>query len=55
VLQFEELETLVGEPLPEAARASADWWFSAWPPDANQWRVESVYLHTGIVTFRWLG
>jgi hypothetical protein len=52
VVAFEELEALVGEPLPDDARADAAWWFRR--PASARWQVESVYLHTGLVTFRQL-
>ena len=50
VRQLEELEALIGEPLPKAARASTEWWFTQ--PQSSHWQVESVYLHTGVVTLR---
>lgn len=54
---FEALQAVVDEELPEAARASADWWLGGGTLDTPalywvEWQVEAVYVQSRVVTFR---
>lgn len=56
-LHFEQVESILGAALPEAARLSRDWWFRSleggflglW--ESERWEVEAAYPRSGIVTF----
>lgn len=58
-MTFEDVEQILGHKLPSEAHAYRDWWTndvmdahsSAWI--AAGWCVESAYIRTHVVTFRW--